>query len=99
MGTNYYLKTDFCPCCGKPRKTVHLGKSSHGWKFLIQKQPRIYNYLSFCEVIKNGIIEDEYDNQLSADELIDIIDVFQNGKSNPDSENIGGYDFLEADFC
>ena len=45
MGTNFYLHTDFCPCCGQPRQNVHLGKRSSGWKFLFHKIPnRIFNY-------------------------------------------------------
>jgi hypothetical protein len=99
MGTNYYLQTDFCPCCGKPRQTLHLGKSSHGWKFLFHQQPRIFDYESFCKVIDTGIIVDEYDNQLSKDDLLDIIGSFQNGKDHEGAEIIGGYNFLDTDFC
>lgn len=99
MGTNYYLKTDFCPCCGKPRKTIHLGRISQGWKFLFHKQPRIFNYKSFCKIIDTGIIEDEYERQLSKDDLIDIIGSFQNGKDHEQVEIIDGYNFLGSDFC
>lgn len=99
MGTNYYLNTDFCPCCGKPRQTIHLGRASHGWKFLFHKQQRIFNYKTFCEAINNGIIEDEYGRQLSKDDLIDIIGCFQNGKDHEEVEIIDGYDFLDRDFC
>ena len=99
MGTNYYLKTDFCPCCGKPRKTIHLGRTAHGWKFLFHKQPRIFNYESFCKAIDTGIIEDEYERQLSKDDLLNIISCFQNGKDHEQVEIIDGYNFLENDFC
>ena len=74
MGTNYYLQTDFCPCCGKPRQTLHLGQSSHGWKFLFHQQPRIFDYESFYRVIDTGIIVHDYERQLSKDDLIDIIE-------------------------
>jgi len=35
MGTNYYLKTAPCECCGlhDERNTMHIGKSSYGWCF------------------------------------------------------------------
>jgi hypothetical protein len=35
MGTNYYLKTAACECCGlhDERSTMHIGKSSYGWCF------------------------------------------------------------------
>lgn len=36
MGTNYYLKTDVCECCGRERERVHIGKSSSGWPFLFR---------------------------------------------------------------
>lgn len=99
MGTNYYLHTDFCPCCGKPRKTIHLGRAAHGWKFLFHKHPRIFNYESFCKAIDTGIIENEYEEQLSKDDLLDVISCFQNGKDHEQVEIIDGYNFLGCDFC
>ena len=35
MGTNYYINGKACPTCGKQeREIIHIGKTSHGWKFL-----------------------------------------------------------------
>lgn len=99
MGTNYYLHTDFCKYCGKPKKEVHLGKSSSGWKFLFHKTRQMFNFNSFCNFIEKGIIYDEYGNKCSSDDLLHLISIKQDEKHNPQSENINGYDFLDCDFC
>ena len=98
MGTNYYLKTDFCPCCGQPRKKIHLGKSSYGYKFLFHKSKKICNFESFCELLKTGIIENEYGEEIDKDFLLDLIESKQTDKKHEDANHIQGYDFLEADF-
>ena len=99
MGTNYYLHTDFCPCCGKPKEKIHLGKSSCGWKFLFHKSKNIYNYESFLEFSKKGVIYNEYDDTCSFADLLELIKSKQADKTNPDCEHIDGYDFLDCDFC
>ena len=98
MGTNYYLNTDYCPCCGHPRKKVHLGKSSYGWKFLFRKSKKVRDFESFCEFIKTGSIENEYGEEVDKEDLLDLIDSEQTDKEHDDAENIGGYDFIEVDF-
>ena len=100
MGTNFYLHTNFCPCCGQPREKVHLGKSSCGNKFLIHKIPnRIFNYKSFCSYIKEGVIYDEYGTEWKIEEFLGNVDNYQDDKEHPDAEHIDGYDFLDCDFC
>ena len=100
MGTNFYLHTDFCPCCGQPRQKVHLGKRSSGLRFLFHKIPnRIFNYKSFCSYIKEGVIYDEYNQEWEAEDLINNIQSLQKDKEHPDAEHIDGYDFLSCDFC
>lgn len=99
MGTNYYLNTDYCPCCGKPRKQVHLGKSSYGWKFLFYKHGRVRDFPSFCEFIKQGEIENEYGDRFDAEDLLDLIEAQQDEKSHENAQNINGYDFMEREFC
>ena len=99
MGTNYYLKTDYCPCCGHPRKKIHLGKSSYGYKFLFCKSKKVHDFKSFCEFLKTGVIENEYGEEIDEDFLLDLIESKQTDKENENVNHIGGYDFLEADFC
>ncbi len=36
MGTNFYLHSGICECCGKADEIHHIGKSSMGWKFLFK---------------------------------------------------------------
>lgn len=99
MGTNYYLHTNYCPCCGKPREEIHLGKSSIGWKFLFHKTKQVYNYKSFCKFIKTGNIYNEYGEKVNDIELLDYIKTYQQYRHHPNCEIIDGYDFIGGDFC
>jgi len=36
MGTNYYLRQNTCPHCGRGDEQIHIGKSSAGWCFSLQ---------------------------------------------------------------
>lgn len=99
MGTNFYLETDFCPCCGKPKNKIHLGKSSVGWKFLFKKSDLIQNYNDFLKVIKQGVIVDEYDENISELEMIKLIQRKQKEKAHDRCCDIEGYNFLGDDFC
>lgn len=96
MGTNYYLETDFCPCCGKPKSKIHLGKSSAGWKFLFRKTDCVKSYDDFLEFIKKGVIVDEYNVPIPEFEMIDLIQTKQKEKSHGFDDE---YDFLDGDFC
>ena len=42
MGTNYYVKKKD----GSHKDTIHIGKSSAGWKFLFQSAPAYENYFN-----------------------------------------------------
>ena len=99
MGTNFYLETDFCPCCGKPKSKIHLGKASMGWKFLFRKSDLIQNYNDFCKVIERGVIVDEYDVPISEIEMIGLIQQKQRDKTHDRCCDIEGYNFLGDDFC
>lgn len=35
MGINYYVAIDTCSHCGRPERTLHIGKSSRGWVFAL----------------------------------------------------------------
>ncbi len=99
MGTNFYLETDFCPCCGKPKSKIHLGKASMGWKFLFRKSDLIQNYNDFCKVIERGVIVDEYERQVSELEMLELIQWKQKEKAHDKAYDVKGYDFCEIDFC
>jgi len=38
MGTNFYMMTDSCECCGH-YDIIHIGKSSAGWCFALKVYP------------------------------------------------------------
>lgn len=100
MGTNFYLHTNPCPCCGQFRDEVHLGKNSCGWKFLIHKIPnKVFDYKSLCNYIKEGVIYDEYNQEWGAEKFLEKIENHQKDKTHPDCEHIDNYDFLACDFC
>jgi hypothetical protein len=80
MGTNYYMKKEpdlFGVLRGDKPISLHLGKSSGGWCFSLRWYPeRNLNSLRdwYQFLIKGRVtITDEYDVELSLDELLDII--------------------------
>ena len=114
----YYRKGVFRHFTEDP---IHIGKSSIGWMFIFQAQnekwsepPVIWN--SFAQ-IKNWlrkytvdshefVIIDEYDEVISYDEFIDLVESKQRDeqcRSNPDNfaycRNVDGYRFSDTDFC
>lgn len=99
MGTNYYLRYNYCPCCGHPRSELHLGKASHGWRFIFNKTNEIQNFEDFKNFIERGTIYDEYDRIVSYTELIELINYKQKEKIDIDCELIDGYVFSDSDFC
>jgi hypothetical protein len=53
MGMNYYVYINTCPTCGRPAETIHLGKSSAGWRFTIQANG--YKYYKTWEQMKKWL--------------------------------------------
>ena len=116
MGTNYYaVRTK--PTTARP---IHIGKSSMGWLFLFEVQnqtwadpPVIWNTY---EQVKNWlhkytvehtdyVIIDEYDEVISYDDFIDLVETKQKDEfclRNVDNfhyaQNVNGYRFTEGDF-
>lgn len=115
MGTNYYVVPNR-PSIEEP---IHIGKSSMGWMFLFHDVNEPYGdvpivWHSYEEVknwlykytvdYKTYVILDEYDEIVSFDELIDLIERKQKRfKDNPDNfahcRNVNGYRFEEGEFC
>lgn len=93
MGTNYYVKpAPDCPTCGRPHVGAHIGKKSHGWRFLWAPLPEdaiafTTTRRAWMEYLKDKEIINEYD------EAIDPVE-FYGMAYNPngmvlDVENIG----------
>ena len=73
MGTNYYhIAQEPCPCCKRPYKPRHIGKSSGGWCFALHVYPdeKINTLEDWIELLKTGQIVDEYDQEISSEQLI-----------------------------
>ena len=112
MGTNYYaFKKE--PTVLSP---IHIGKSSMGWKFCFHKVCSFENYINdeplntfpqwkkfLQEQTANGniIIMNEYDEVVSLDDFLKMVEIKQK-EDNPDdftySDNIDGYRFVDGEF-
>ena len=98
MGTNYYQRTDICPCCNR-YKEKHIGKNSGGWDFtfqgynFVESQPKISSWEDWKRELKdNGKIFDEYGRELSFDEFVAFVEENHNG-SFKDRPNLNHYDY------
>lgn len=113
MGTNYYAVRNR-PTVDDP---IHIGKSSIGWKFDFQSHndtwheppivwntyDQVYEWLYTYTVQSDSyVIMDEYDELISFDDLIELIEAKQS-EENPDnfrySRNVNGYRFTDDEFC
>ena len=112
MGTNYYAVSSKPTVC----HPIHIGKSSMGWKFCFNRVDVWDNYISdeplntfpqwktFLEeqaAAGNIIIMNEYDEVVSLDEFLALVESKQK-ENNPDdftySDNIDGYRFESGEF-
>lgn len=86
MGTNYYLYTKPCQCCGRTDEPLHIGKSSAGWTFLLREYRDADEHSRIrCEEISTletwqqvwsmpeVEIRDEYGRPISSDEMLSIV--------------------------
>ncbi len=75
MGTNYYLNTDYCPCCGQSKQRLHIGKSSAGWRFNFDGEDlKTMDIDKIKEKLKYGNIENEYGEQFSYDDFFAMVE-------------------------
>lgn len=78
MGTNYYLHKNACPHCKRSDEIIHIGKSSAGWCFTLRIDPDDgINDLEDWKMLFYGAdsaIFDEYSEELSPKEMLDIIE-------------------------
>jgi len=86
MGTNYYLKTAPCECCGlhDERNTMHIGKSSYGWCFALHvgkwlndtdAAPEAHSLEDWQALWgrEGWVIIDEYEKIIEPEEMLRII--------------------------
>ena len=117
MGTNYYV----VPNRPSVHGGIHIGKSSAGWLFHFQSRnepwddpplvwntwPQVKDWLQKYTVDDPiYVIMNEYDEIVSFDDFIDLVESKQNDEfctSNPDNfkysvRNVDGYRFDDSDF-
>lgn len=106
MGTNYYAVKK------KPtiREPLHIGKSSIGWKFLFHEVNKynsfdwdleIHTFEQWKEFLKNNneiVILNEYDEEVSLIDFLDLVEKKQKEKNDEYSKNVNGYRFTDRDF-
>ena len=78
MSTNYYLRRTCdqpCPHCNV--SSLHLGQYAGGWQFAFQadREAGVTDYDSWLKQLDGHVvITDEYDRQLTRDEMLAIVD-------------------------
>lgn len=109
MGTNYYAVKK------KPTITepLHIGKSSCGWKFLFHEVNKynsfdynleIHTFEQWKEFLENNdeiVILDEYDEEISVKDFLELVESKQNENNIDDfsySKNVNGYRFVAGEF-
>ena len=116
MGTNYYA----VPNRPSVKEPIHIGKDSIGWTFLFQSQndtwhdpPVVWNTYEqvrdwlYENTVKNNsyVIIDEYDEIISYDDFIDLIEENQRDEENLSNprlynycRNVNGFRFSDDEF-
>lgn len=100
MGTNFYLHTDVCLDCGRPKEILHIGKSSMGWRFLFQAHPGLTTWDAWRSALadsKNHIV-DEYGQRVAFDLLELWIVKAQHLKPIIGARTVDGFNFWDGDF-
>jgi len=104
MGTNYYVKFDTCPTCGKAENSIHLGKSSYGWRFMFQyNEGRFYkNINEMKEWLADKKIVNEYGDRVLKSDFWTMVKAKQedmpHGGTDIDLKEIKEYDFYDREF-
>ena len=108
MGVNFYALDDKCRCCNQrlpeasQMTSIHLGKSSMGWKFTLQLNGKKYykNWLEMKGWLVGRKILDEYQKIISLEEFVEWVESRQDTKNPVDIGYIviDGYNFLDHEF-
>lgn len=97
MGTNYYVEFRPCEHCGLRKKSIHIGKSSAGWKFHFRGYRQlgglddVYTNHPDDKVILSWKGWQQYLSQLEAENESDIKDEYGEVKTLRELES-----FIEA---
>ena len=72
MGTNYYMRSQICSCCGSFKEEKHIGKQSIGWEFLFSGEyPELTQSSQWHEILSmDGVgIYDEYGKKIEFEDF------------------------------
>lgn len=102
MGTNYYVKPNFCQYCNHKPEDVHIGKNSMGWKFGFNNKFKTAK--EWFEYLSDKRIYDEYDRPIPLCDLREIITNSMKGiwlydPKYPEKESYNESDKLEFLDC
>ena len=104
MGTNYYLTTKPCECCGHNEET-HIGKSSAGWAFALHVTDKIKSLEDWKILFDKfgSVITNEYGETITPTEMINRItkrqpQFLRHFGFNLVSHGEGSWDCLSGDF-
>lgn len=93
MGTNYYHFKEKIKEGDFPEGGLHIGKNSAGWVFHFEahEYPRLKTAQDYQEFLKEGVIYNEYDEEVSYEEFWKIVEESKEdyyGKPPYDFENL-----------
>ena len=106
MGTNFYVKSEPCKCCGRSEEDIHLGKSSVGWKFMLQSNDfnHYVNWLEMKGWLVGKKIENEYGESITLEKFAKWVESNQLVMENEDEFHqtgcvyLKGYKFYNGEF-
>jgi len=85
VGTNYFLRLNECPGCGRYDE-LHIGKLSGGWEFgfqgydvedippIIFHGGHIRSWADWKDALSRGRIFDEYGREVSEEKFVQIVE-------------------------
>jgi len=104
MGTNYFMLTNRCECCGRADE-LHIGKSSMGWRFTARTYDDPYGdegpttwsewhaALARCDGIR-----DEYGDEVTLDAFLALVGRKADLRSSEYCSPDGPVDLLAGEF-
>jgi hypothetical protein len=97
MGLNLYLRNEYNK---NDEEGTHIGKLSYGWRFLAHKTEDVYDMDSFLSFLDTGKIVDEYDREVSKEDLLKNIEERKDDQHHESNDGeTDWFDFCSDDFC
>jgi len=97
MGTNYYVRKNYCKYCKRFDGNEHIGKSSYGWQFSFQATFDIKSYEQWLVYLKDKDIVDEYGETISLENFKKLVNSKRGGLNHSDECKGNPYDYSFKD--